>query len=81
MTSLVTDATESTMRSGTLESITTTTGLVAVVLLLALLVEREIVRTIAGPHVAARLRVLNVVTVPVMLVVIVVIGARLGALR
>lgn len=81
MNSVVNDATESTMRSGTLESITTTTGLVAVGLLFLLLVEREIVRTIGGPHVAARLRALDLVSVPVMLVVIVVIGSRLAALR
>lgn len=69
------------MRSGTLESLSTTFGLVAVVLLILLLIERELIRMFAGAHAAARLRALSIATVPLMLIAIAVIGSRFAALR
>ena len=81
MSSLVTRATESTIRSGTLESLSTTIGLTAVVLLIILLVERELIRAVTGAHAAMRLRALSIASVPLLVTAIAVIGSRLASLR
>jgi len=80
VTSLITKATESTMRSGSLESPGTTLGLIAIGLLVIVLIERELLRTLAGAPAAARVRALAIVGTPLGLTALTVIFLRLAAL-
>lgn len=81
MNSLVTKSTESAIHSGTIESLTTSIGLMAVILAAILLVERELIRTLSGPYSTGRVRAFSVVAIPLALTAFLIIIARLASLR
>jgi hypothetical protein len=81
MSSLVTTSTEKAINSGTLESLSTTFGLMAVVLGVILLVERELIRALGGAYARERVRAFLIVGLPAVLIGILVIVTRLASLR
>jgi hypothetical protein len=80
MTSLVTDSTKSAIDSGTVESLSASFGLVVVVLLVVVLLERELMRAYSGRRAAPAPRRLAVASVPLLLIVTAVFAARFGEL-
>lgn len=80
MSSLVTNATETSARSGALDGMGTAIGLTLVVLLIVVLIERELIRILPGAHAAARVRALGIVSIPLLLTAAAVIVSRLTEL-
>jgi hypothetical protein len=55
-------------------------GVVAVLLFVVLVVERELVRSLAGPQLARRMQALSVITAPLLLVFVFLLGVRYARL-
>jgi hypothetical protein len=79
MTSLLNDSTRSVIEAGDVEGLTTTFGLIIVVLTIVLLVERELLRGV-GRDAAERAARLRFIVVPCLLLTAGVIGARFASL-
>ena len=79
MTSLVDESTRSVILGGTVESLTATFGLVVVLLSIALLVERELLRAF-NRDTAERAVRLRFVILPLLAVTVTVIAARFASL-
>lgn len=75
MSATVTEATRDAVMSRTLEALTGSIGLVPIVLLIALLLEREVLR-VARPGSETALRALDVVLVPLFLTFGFIVVAR-----
>ncbi|HWT23021.1 MAG TPA: hypothetical protein VN213_05890 [Solirubrobacteraceae bacterium] len=79
MTSLVDETTRSVIAGSDVESLTTTFGLIVVILTLVLLVERELLRGI-GRDAAERAGRIRFIVVPCLLLTMGVLGARFASL-
>jgi hypothetical protein len=77
MTSTVTEITLTTILFGTHESRATSLGLILVLLLVALVVERELMRARGGPQSERWTRTLNVAIVPLLMAFAVIVVIRL----
>jgi hypothetical protein len=80
MTSLVTESTKSVIDSGTLESLSTSFGVVVVVLLIVVLLEQELMRAFSGRRASPASRRLGIASIPLLLIVTAVFAARFGEL-
>jgi hypothetical protein len=80
MTILIDEATRRSIFSFTFDFRSTTAGIVVIVLLVALLLAREIIRVHGGPRMAQRLDVLNVAVYPLLLAFGAVVIVRLISL-
>jgi len=76
MTSLVSRSTESVFHSGTLESLSTTFGVVLVALVIVVLVEQRLMRAFSPSGRSSTARSLSVASVPMLLTVAAVFAAR-----
>jgi len=80
MTSLVNDATREVIGGGDLSGLTTRFGLIVVVLTALLLTARTLLRAYAGDADAPGARRLSFAAMPLVLMTIAIIGARLVSL-
>lgn len=80
MTILIDEATRRAIVSFTFDFRSTTAGVAVIVLLVALLMVREVIRVHGGPRVAERLDQLNVVVYPLLLAFMAVVVVRLVSL-
>jgi hypothetical protein len=76
MTSTVTDVTRDLILSKSVETLTTSIGVVAVVLLIVLLVQEELVRVLDGPRAGKQVRALGVAIVPLFASFVVTVTTR-----
>ena len=76
MTSTISKVVEDLISSHSVEELTTSVGLVPVVLLLLLLVQQELVRALDGPRLMSQVRALNATIVPLLGAFAVVIVTR-----
>lgn len=80
MTSTITHVTIRVITASSFETITTTFGLVVIVLLFVLLIEKEIIRSFNGRRVQTWLHALDIAIVPLALAFGLIIALRLVAL-
>ena len=80
MTSTVTEATERAILLSTHEALSTSIGLIVVVLLAVLLIQKEIVRASSGAHSKAWMRALDIAIVPLLMAFALTIGVRIADL-
>lgn len=80
MTIIIDEATRQSILSFTFDFRSTTAGLALIVLLVAVLVVRELVRVVGGPHASRRLDQLNVVAYPLLLAYAAIVVVRLVSL-
>jgi hypothetical protein len=80
MTSLVSRSTESVFDSGTLESLSTSFGVVLVALLIVLLVEQQLMRAFNRSGRSSAARSLSVASIPMLLTAAAVFAARFAEL-
>ncbi len=80
MSILIDQATQRSVLSFTYDFRSTTAGAVVIVLLLAVLLTREIIRVHGGPRAGRRLDALNVVAYPLLLAFAAVVVVRLVSL-
>jgi hypothetical protein len=64
MTSTVTQITRMTILLNAYEPLSASLGLIAIVLLIVLLIEKELIRSVGGPHSQAWMRALNIAIAP-----------------
>ncbi len=67
MTSTVTQITQTTILLNADGSLSDSLGLIAIVLLMVLLIEKELVRSVGGPRSQAWMRALNIAIAPLVL--------------
>ena len=67
MTSTVTQITQATILLNPYGPLSDSLGLIAIVLLIVLLIEKELVRSVGGPHLQAWMRALNIAIAPLVL--------------
>ncbi len=67
MTSTVTQLTQTTILLNAYGSLSDSLGLIAIVLLMVLLIEKELVRSVGGPRSQAWMRALNIAIAPLVL--------------
>jgi hypothetical protein len=80
VTSLINKATEDVLGAHSFQALSATVGVVAILLLILLLVEREVLRAFGGVRAAARVRTLTAASLPLLVAAIAIIGTRLGDL-
>jgi hypothetical protein len=78
--SLVNKATQHVFEANGFEALSATVGVVLIVLLIVLLVEREVLRALGGPRAVARVRSLTVATLPLLIAAVAIIGTRIESL-
>ena len=76
MTSSVSETARDFILSHSIDFLTTSVGVVAIGLLIALLIEQELVRALEGPRVKLQMRALNAAVLPLLLVFLIVIVSR-----
>lgn len=76
MTTTVTDATKTFISSNSLAGVATTVGLVAVLLLVALMVEQELLRAYGGSRARMGIEVTKGFIVPLLLAFVVIVVLR-----
>ena len=67
MTSTVTELTITTIQSNTYETLSTSLGLIVILLLIVLLVQKEFIRAIGGPRSQTWMQALNIAIIPLLL--------------
>jgi hypothetical protein len=67
MTSTITEVTITTIVSNTYDALSTTVGVIAILLLLVLLIQKELTRAFGGPRSRIWMRALDVAIVPLLL--------------
>lgn len=77
MTATVTDMTVFTIASSNYDALSTTFGVIAIVLLIALLIQKELMRAIGGKHAKAWRRALDTMIAPLVLVFGMIVIIRL----
>jgi hypothetical protein len=77
MTSTVTEVTRAFITSTMYSTLSPTLGIIAIVLLVVLLIERELLRASGGPRSSLWLQTLNIAIVPLLLTFGLVVIARL----
>jgi hypothetical protein len=80
MTSLVTESTKSAIDSGTLDTMSTSFGLVVVVLLIVVLLEQELMRAFSAGRISQGARRLGIASVPLLLIATAMFAARFAEL-
>jgi hypothetical protein len=76
MTSLVNKATQNIIDTHGFEHLSASVGVIVIVLLIVLLIEREVLRAFGGPRAVARVRSLTAASLPLLLVAIAIIVTR-----
>ena len=77
MNSFVNKATQNVFGGNGFEALSATVGVIAIVLLIVLLIEREVLRAMGGPRAVARVRSLTVATLPLLITAVAIIGSRI----
>ncbi len=80
MTSTVTETTEKAILFSTHEALSTSVGLVVVLLLVVLLVQKEVVRASGTARSRAWMRALDIAIVPLLMAFALIIGERIADL-
>ena len=78
MTPTVNEATTSAIMSASYESLTRSVGVIAILLLIALLIQHELVRAAGNARTQAWFVTLRIVIVPLLLAFVVIVLARLA---
>ena len=77
MTSIVTEVTRTLILSSTYESLSTSLGSIAILLLFVLLVQKELMRAHGGPHSRRWMRALDIAIAPLLLTFGIIVIMRL----
>jgi hypothetical protein len=77
MNSFVNKATQNVFGGNGFEALSATVGVIAIVLLIVLLIEREVLRAMGGTRAIARVRSLTVATLPLLITAVAIIGSRI----
>ena len=80
MTSTVTQVTINSITANSFETLSTTFGVVVIVLLCVLLIEKELIRSLNGPRTRTWIQALNIAIFPLSLTFGLIIALRLAAL-
>ena len=80
MTATVTAATRTIIASGSYETLSATIGIVAILLLLVLLIEKELMRAAGGPRLRIGVQALNIVITPLLLMFTLILVMRLASI-
>jgi hypothetical protein len=76
MTTTITKATSTFIQSSTSASVSTTVGLIAILLLVALMIEQELLRAYDGPRARMGIEIVKGLIVPLLLAFVVIVVLR-----